>query len=104
MHVFAVCYRDKDGFFQYSVDAKGRVLTCATHDAALASMCDQIDYCESLLAGEPKYKVVPKRKFGIIRSSEIVRDGIEYKIPEYEKERVRRELNTICVRKVRILG
>ena len=104
MNVFAVCYRDKDGFFHYSVDAKGRILTCNTHDAALSSMCDQIDYLEKLLEGRPRYEVIPKKKFGIFKTNQVVVRGKEYDIPEYEKDRVRRELNTICVRKARILG
>lgn len=100
---YAVCYKDKDGFIHNCVDEHGRVLICKDHHSALSSMSDHIDYLHRLLAGRPKYEIVPKKKFGIFKTTEIIRNGTEYDIPDFARDQVRCELYTIAIRKVRVL-
>lgn len=103
MNYYAVCYKDKDGFYQHCIDARGRILICHDHDSAMSAMCDQIDYLETRLNGRPKYEVVPTRKLLFFKSSKIIKTGIEYDDHEFERDRIRRERHTICIRKVRVI-
>ena len=104
MQGFGIVYKDADGFLQHCVDKDGRILVCTTHEAALESLCNQVDYLNALLKGRPEYVVVPKKKFGIIPSSEIKKVGITYDVPSYEMDRIRRQLATIMIKKVRVIG
>lgn len=100
-YYYAVGYKDKDGFFEYSVDKNGRLIVCDSHYSAIVEMEKHIIYIDEKL--NPKKDEKPKRKFLFFKPKEN-QLLLEYRLPEHERLRLIREKNTLLIKKVRILG
>lgn len=105
-YYYTVGYRDSDGFFQQSIDARGRLIICESHYAACVEMLEHISYIDSKLENK---KEIKKSWFDKLRIMKYFKPKpkvplLTNTMPEYEKMRLRRERQTILIKKVRILG